>query len=186
MDNLDVSVIGLAQDRQEPVQSGIIHEHKMGEKECQKEKEFIVLNVVLLSPPTSILCLSGHGLRWSGEDMVHWKCHVLRRWHVNTTPDLAAWPWSSQKGFPWPDDREKKTTGLAMKFLFPFQLQDAKSLSLLHRGFQDNLLVVRMKLCWDFQQDGLYWVHQCRCCPCPCGVAFFWDQRTGGLVPPHA
>lgn len=82
--------------------------------------------------------------------------------------------------------QRKENYSLATKFLFPFQLQDAESLSLLHRGFQDNSLVARMKLCWDFQQDGLCWVHQCRRCPCPCGVAVFWDQRTGGFVPLHA
>lgn len=35
-------------------------------RNANKEKEFIVFNVVLLSPPISILGLNGRGLRWSG------------------------------------------------------------------------------------------------------------------------
>lgn len=35
-------------------------------RNANKEKEFIVFSVVLLSPPISILGLNGHGLRWSG------------------------------------------------------------------------------------------------------------------------
>lgn len=42
---------------------------------------------------------------------------------MDTGPDLDA----SQKDFLWPQDRRKKSTEAAVKFLFLIQLQDVES-----------------------------------------------------------
>jgi len=99
---------------------------------------------------------------------------ILRKWQVNTTPALAAWPQSSQKGFPWPHERENRSTGLATKFLFPFQLQDTEYFSLLPRGFRGNLLVVRDEDALRFPtRGGSLLSPPCRRWPYPHGIATF-------------